>query len=137
MGTLVVKMPRIGKFVYFVLNFILGILCTLHIIIVIYYEFNPKLPIIERIEKDLHNIEFPLSFRFCVFDEKNYLNRYNQFGYANAPDFFTGQSKFNRSIVGWGGHTEDGYTLASVEGNSSALIWPSLCIFRDSFKCFT
>ena len=109
-------MSKIGKFVSLVLNFILGILCVSHIIILSYYEFNPNLPLIEIVEKDLREIEFPLSFRFCIFDEENHDNRYKQFGYEDDTEFFGGQSKFNRSIVGWGGHTENGSTLASAKG---------------------
>ena len=114
-------MPRIGKLISLVLNFILVILCVSHIIILIYNEFHPNLPLIEIIEKDLNEIEFPLSFRFCIFDEENHDNRYKQFGYEDDTEFFGGQSKFNRSFVGWGGHTENGSTLASVKGDITVL----------------
>ena len=110
-------MPRIGKLISLVLNFILGILCVSHIIILIYYEFNPSLPLIEIVKKDLREIEFPLSFRICIFDEENHDKRYRQFGYKSTMSFFRGSSMFNSSIVGWGGHSENGSTMASVKGD--------------------
>ena len=112
-------MQGIEKLASLLLNFILGILCFSHIIILIYSEFHPNLPLIEIVEKDFNEIEFPLSFRLCVFDKENHDDKYKRFGYYKDNRFFTGQNMFNRSIVGWGGHTKNGSTLASVKGDKS------------------
>ena len=31
-------------------------------------------------------------------------------------EFFNGNSRFNDSVVGWAGHTENGSSIGSVEG---------------------
>ena len=100
-------------------NFVLVIMCFLHIAILIYEELHPNLPLIEYFEKNLDEIEFPLSFKFCIFEtknKKNDRNRFSQFGYTDNAGFFMGRSKYNKSIIGWGGHTENGATLGSVKG---------------------
>ena len=111
-------MPEWVKYVSLMVNFVLVIMCLSHIAILIYGEFHPNLPQIEYFEKNLDEIEFPLSFKFCIFetkDKKNNKNRFNQFGYEDNVNFFMGFSKYNKSIIGWGGHTENGSTLASVK----------------------
>ena len=80
-----------------------------------YFMCNPKLPTIQIYDKHLKDIEFPLSFRFCVH-QKNESTRYQRFGYDNEYDFFSGKSMFNGSIIGWAGHKEDGSTHGSVKG---------------------
>ena len=80
----------------FVVNFVLGILCLLHIILLIYDEFHPNLPQIEIVEKNLDEIEFPLIFKFCIFetkDDKNDRNIFRQLGYKDNEEFFMGFSK--------------------------------------------
>ena len=116
-------MPERVKYVSLMVNFVLVIMCLSHIAILIYEEFHPNLPLIEYVEKNLDEIEFPLSFKFCIFetkDKKNSKNRFNQFGYEDNVNFFMGFSKYNKSIIGWGGHTENGSTLASVKGTETS-----------------
>ena len=79
--------------------------------------WNPKLPTIHIYEKNLKDIDFPLSFRFCV-EHKNTSARYQKFGYNNELMFFLGQSMFSYSTIGWAGHKEDHSTYGSVKGKS-------------------
>ena len=37
-------------------------------------------------------------------------------GYSNVWQFYAGQSLFNKSLVGWNGHTIDGGALGSTDG---------------------
>ena len=112
-------MPEWVKYVSLMVNFVLVIMCLSHIAILIYEEVHPNLPLREHFEKNLDEIEFPLSFKFCIFEtknKKNDRNRFSQFGYTDNAGFFMGRSKYNKSIIGWGGHTENGATLGSVKG---------------------
>ena len=36
-------------------------------------------------------------------------------GYFNVVEYFAGKSKFNGSVIGWAGHTEDGKVVGKVE----------------------
>ena len=36
-------------------------------------------------------------------------------GYFNVVGYFAGKSKFNGSVIGWAGHTEDGKVVGKVE----------------------
>ena len=80
---------------------------------VLILALNPDIPQIEIIEKDLSDIPFPVSFRICLGKENEKIKSY---GYNDTFDFFLGTSKFNRSIVGWNGHTSNESTFGSVKG---------------------
>ena len=67
-------------------------------------------------KRSLDEVEFPLSFLLCVHEMVHMTGRYKKLGYSNDWDFFTGKSRYNESIYGWGGHTENGSSYGSVEG---------------------
>jgi len=104
-----------------VINFTLLIICIINSCDVINSLVNPELPTIHVINTNLKDIEFPLSFRICLNyihdDERDMdielynLDRYKKFGYDSGNTFYKGQSMFNKSLVGWNGHTENGDTL--------------------------
>lgn len=50
--------------------------------------------------------QFPLVFKICVAEHGDPSTRYKKFGYDNEEQFFTGQSKLNKSVRGWLGHSE-------------------------------
>ena len=78
--------------------------------------FNPNLPEIKVYKKNLEEIEFPFSFLLCAYDLQNDTVKYNKMGYKDEVDFFRGRSKFNSSLVGWGGHTENGSYIGTAQG---------------------
>ena len=41
---------------------------------------------------------------------------FKKIGYEEIWKFYAGQSLFNKSLVGWNGHTVDGGTIGSIEG---------------------
>ena len=58
--------------------------------------------------------DFPLLARICIhpgFD----MPALRRAGYNNADGYFSGNSRFNRSVVGWAGHTQDGKVVGKVE----------------------
>ena len=113
------NMGKVLKIILKVINLIFFFGCLIHIGMNGYYIFYPELPSIRVYKTHLQTIEFPLVFKVCAQDRKNSsMDRYIQFGYNNAYEFFMGKSMFNDSLYGWNGHTENGSTIANVEGNS-------------------
>ena len=98
------------------INFALLISCILNSCEIIFRLVNPELPSIREFNKDLKDIDFPVSFRICLNDLSGNFDRYHNLGYNNAYDFFNGISKCNKSLVGWNGHTKDGETVGTTEG---------------------
>ena len=62
-------------------------------------------------------IKFPLIFQICLSENENTNDRYQKFGYEYVWDYFKGESMYNKSFVGWAGHTKNGSTFGSVDGN--------------------
>ena len=55
---------------------------------------------------------FPLLLRLCArpgFD----ISALRESGYYNTDQYFSGRSKFNGSLIGWAGHTENGGVISS------------------------
>ena len=74
----------------------------------------PQNPNIRIERKHVEEIKFPLAFKLCVDTEKKDIVKSNRkFGYT---DFFQGQSRFNKSIRGWNGHTRNNSNLGTVKG---------------------
>ena len=67
-------------------------------------------------QKVLEDMEFPLIFMVCLkpgfnhtaIEEAGYDTKYG------VLDYFKGKSKFNSSVYGWAGHTQDSGTQGSV-----------------------
>ena len=69
--------------------------------------------------RSLDQLEFPLSFLACAHQLTDMSRMYTSLGYADYWGFYTGRSRFNGSLYGWGGHTENGSSYGSVNGKSS------------------
>ena len=82
----------------------------------------PRLPSIRKFETNLKKIKFPLSFRICLSEQDDNSASYKKLGYADDFDFFFGKSRYNNSLFGWNGHTKDGGTIESTEGQYYLLI---------------
>ena len=65
-------------------------------------------------EVPLQDIDFPLVLKICVSPGFNQ-TALHDVGYEDTWHYFVGQSKFNSSVLGWGGHTEDSGTCGTVE----------------------
>ena len=96
-------------------------LCIAFIIqisILMYHRLNPELPEIKYYKKNLKEIDFPIAFQICITENNNYTTKYNDLGYDDLFEFFNGVSRFNESVHGWAGHTENGSSIESVEGKN-------------------
>jgi hypothetical protein len=65
-------------------------------------------------EKELKNMDFPLTFKICITPGFND-SALQEAGYKNANTFFNGQSMYNHSSHGWAGHTRAGGVQGGVE----------------------
>ena len=88
----------------------------MHIGILIHNKLNPALPEVRYYKKDLKEIDFPTTYQICISEKKDYTKKYWDLGYMDLFEFFNGNSRFNDSVVGWAGHTENGSSMGSVEG---------------------
>ena len=109
------RKPFLRRIIYF-LNFFLLIICIINSCQVVDRLLHPELPSTRKSETDLKDIEFPLSFRICLYKLKDINKRYQKLGYKDVYKFFLGRSRFNNSRFGWNGHTEKGGIIGSTEG---------------------
>ena len=76
---------------------------------------NPSLTNTVVEKKKLEDFDFPLLFKICPmlgFD----ISALNEVGYESTVGYFKGESIFNKSMIGWGGHKNETFeALASVE----------------------
>ena len=99
---------------------------VVHFSTIAYDLKHPKHPSIRIRKTDLRNIDFPVNFKFCIGDVRNN-ERFHKLGYVNRFNAFIGSSMFNRSLVGWNGHTQNFSTLMSVRGKG--IILQAQCLF--------
>ena len=81
--------------------------CTLAVIFQlanIWEDFvNPKLTNTTVEKKKLESYDFPLLFKICPMLGFN-ITALKEYGYENGGAYLEGESMFNHSMVGWGGH---------------------------------
>ena len=89
---------------------------------VLHTYLHPTQPIITVTERNLEDSDFPILFKIC-FDPSFNTSEIEDAGYRDFhgygdffQDFFSGRSKFNQSLVGWAGHTEEGGVVSNVSG---------------------
>ena len=104
-----------GSYVSFVTNIIFTSVYVVHILTIAHNLKYPPYPSIRIIKKDLRDIDFPVSFKLCMRDNKD-IDKYIKLGYVGMFHFFSGQSMFNNSMIGWNGHTQNYSTLMTAEG---------------------
>ena len=87
-----------------------------HMSFILYYILHPSTPSVRHGSKRLKDIKFPLDFSICFYDYER--NRFKNYGYLYDQRLFRGDSAFNKTIVGWNGHRENGSTIMSIGGKS-------------------
>ena len=85
-----------------------------------YNILYPEIPSFKAYEKELGDIEFPLSVKLCVREIYNVTKRYEDYGYKDARVFFFGHSYIKEGYVGWNGNFENG-SLIHVKGRYTLL----------------
>ena len=89
-----------------ILNFSLTIACFAHVGNILYAFLNPENPTVKQYEKRLDEIEFPLTFKYCL-TLANESQIIRNLGYKLIWEYYYGQSFYNRNLYGWTGHTPD------------------------------
>ena len=103
------------KRIDFVMNFIIVVVCIVHISLTGYNVLFPDLPSIRIQDKSLKDIELPLLIQMCV-SEIEKTDIFTHFGYDNEIEFYFGKSIYNDSLFGWNGHLPNGSTIGNIEG---------------------
>ena len=62
----------------------------------------------------LRDVDFPLVAKICIIPGFNQ-TALHEVGYQATWEYFIGQSKFNGSVFGWAGHTNDSRIVGTVE----------------------
>ena len=111
-------MGRLDKSIPIIMNLIFASVFSIHIAIIGYRSVYPENPSVRVYDKDLKDIEFPLSFKICVSEKANALKRYQKIGYEDIFNFFEGRPIYNESFFGWAGRDRNKPTLGTVKGQS-------------------
>ena len=98
------------------INFVIIVICIVHILLTGYHNLFPDLPNMRIQDKALNDIEFPLFIQMCVSEIDNATDRYTNLGYRNDFEFYLGNSVYNASLFGWNGHLPNGSTVGTLEG---------------------
>ena len=101
---------------FIISNLVIFCFCFVHISLNGYYILYPSWPEIKITNKNMKDIDFPLSLKVCVSEISNSYHRYSGLGYKHAFQFFEGRSAYNKSLFGWAGHTKEGLTIGEVTG---------------------
>ena len=99
-----------------IVNITFMLMFVIHITTIGYNLHFPKYPSVHVYKKNIKEMEFPISFKFCVREINNNSMRYQRIGYKNEHHFYKGVSMFNESILGWNGFTQTNTTFGTVEG---------------------
>ena len=101
-----------------ILHIVFIIICFIHLIFIFYNNSNPAIPEIIIHNKNIMDLDMPLSFIFCLSNTNPELEdeKYKKAGYMNIRKFFSGTSMYNESVVGWLGHMKNGSTFDSLDG---------------------
>ena len=110
-----------------ILNIVLIISCVVHVLFILYTNSNPAIPEIILRNKDIRDVNMPLSFILCLrnTNAETESEKYKKAGYNSIQRFFSGTSMYNQSTIGWFGHMENGSTYDSVGGR----------IWRTNLNC--
>ena len=88
-------------------SWILHISCslavTIQLVSLIQSHISPQSTNSENEEVNIQKMEFPLLFKICVQPSFNN-SAAEELGYDGFWNYFSGMSRFNKSIFGWAGH---------------------------------
>ena len=85
-----------------------------HVSFIFYDNLYPDVPSMKVYSKSMKNMDFPICFKICFYEKGK--ERFKRLGYSYDQRFFKGENLFNKSIVGWLGHTRNGSRFNHFEG---------------------
>ena len=94
---------------HIIVSFSLTLVCVIHVSILLHDNLNPQQPSVKHYTKKLKDIEFPLSFKFCL-NHPNLTSYLDSIGYGDTFEFFYGRNRFlnvhgGSNYYGWQGHS--------------------------------
>ena len=101
---------------------------TVQMIVLAMNQISPSTTISHLEERSLDSIDFPVLFKICIKPAFHTSELYKA-GYENIWHYFMGQSRYNKSVFGWGGHTDNGSIIGTAGGKGVELrkqTFPSL-----------
>ena len=116
-------MSKFSKALPYLFNLCFALAFFVHVAIIGYNNLFPSNLSVKLYKKDLKDIAFPISLKFCVAEREDFHKRYRDLGYDSVYRFFRGMSKYKTRWLGWSGHSSNGSTLGSVNGT-----YDNLCI---------
>ena len=110
------KQKYLGKNPLILLHAGCFIAFTVQMMILASSQIYPSETVSHLEEKTLDSIEFPVLFKICIKPAFN-ISELHKSGYKSIWSYFVGESRYNNSIFGWAGHTENGSIIGTVEGS--------------------
>ena len=108
--------------IHIIVSLALTVVCMIHVGILLHEELHPKHPSVKKYEKQLKDIDFPLSFKFCL-NHPNLTSYLQSIGYNEIFDFHNGLAVGSKNdsesvyVYGWQGHSNTsskGYNATSL-----------------------
>ena len=110
------KMCYLRKNPLILLHTVCLIAFTAQMVILAVNQISPSETVSHLEEINLDSIDFPILFKICIKPAFHTSELYEA-GYKNIWYYFIGQSRFNKSVFGWGGHTDNGTSIGTAQGN--------------------
>ena len=88
---------------------------SIQIVLLVYSQIEPSQTVTSTTKKAITVGEYPIVFKICIKPGFNESALW-EFGYNSVAGYFSGESRFNDSLVGWAGHTADGGVASTVAG---------------------
>ena len=102
-----------------IINTVFTLVFFVHAAFIGYGIKYPDQPSTKLYSKDINELDvFPISFKLCVKELENPLERYRKVGYADVWDFYKGLTDSSGSWVGWSGNNTGNSERTSVEGTN-------------------
>ena len=79
---------------------------TIHFLSIVEQFLYPTETSTSFTTENLKDKAFPAYMKLCVSDALN-RTRLHQFGYESVMSYYRGISKYNSSVFGWSGHSEN------------------------------
>ena len=104
---------------------------SIQIFLLIYSQVEPSQTVTSTTKEAITAQDYPVVFKICIKPGFNESALW-EFGYNSAAGYFSGESRFNESLVGWAGHTADGRVVGTVSGKY--VLSPKQQVYSNIFR---
>ena len=96
-----------------VVHLLCGAALLLQLTTLLHSLLSPTLTHTTMEEVRLEDLPIPLSIRLCIKPSFDTL-ALEELGYADVYNYFLGRSRYNKTVIGWAGHSNINYTVEEV-----------------------